>query len=173
MTRLSVRVSDDLARRFDAAAAGQGGRSRLLRRVMERAAYAALPEPEAERPAPNSGKLTLRLPARELDALEAEAAATGLSRTQWSVALIRARLSRRPQLTRPEAIALVDVQRDLRRIGVNINQIARALNTAVMEGAVLDAETTQLTAFADEIRAHVSGLRDAFEGNLRYWSDGG
>lgn len=170
MTRLSVRVSEDLARRFDATAVGQGGRSRLLRRVMERAAQATLPEPPARPSAPNSAKLTLRLSSMDLAALEAEAAATGLSRTQWSVALIRARLSRRPQLTRPDAVALIDVRRDLRRIGVNINQIARALNTAVMEGAVLDAETTQMAAFADEIRAHVLGLTEAFEGNLRYWT---
>lgn len=169
MTRLSVRVPDDLARRFDAAAAGRGGRSRLLRTVMERAAQAALPEPEGSPSAPRSAKLTLRLSSADLAALEAEAAARGLSRTQWSLALIRARLSRHPQLTRPEAIALVDIRRELRRIGVNINQIARALNTAVMEGAVLDAETTQIAAFADEIRAYVLALTEAFEGNLRYW----
>ena len=71
-----------------------------------------------------------------LRAQKAEAAAVGLSRTQWSVALIRRRLRDRPQFSRPEALALIEVRRELRRIGVNINQIARALNTAVMEGAV-------------------------------------
>ena len=46
------------------------------------------------------------------------------------------------------------------------------MNNAVLEGTVLDLEMAQLAAFADEIRAHLTGLRAAFEGNLAYWSDG-
>ena len=94
MDRLTLRVSPDLIRRFDAAAAGQGGRSRLLRRLMEGAAQASFPAPPEAVSAPRSGKLTLRLGETDLRLLEAEAAAVGLSRTQWSVALIRRRLVR-------------------------------------------------------------------------------
>ncbi len=115
--------------------------------------------------------MTLRLAADELALLEAEAARTGLSRTQWSVALIRRRLHDRPQLAPSDAIAFIGVQRELRRIGVNVNQIARALNTAVLESRVLDLEVAQLDAFATEIRGHLSGLQKAFRGNLDYWSD--
>lgn len=170
MDRLTVRLPPDLARRFDAAAANHGGRSRFLRSLMEGVAQPPFPEPETPPPGGKSGKLTLRLGELDLALLEAEAASVGLSRTQWPVALIRQRLHARPQFTRPEALAFIEVQRELRRIGVNINQIARALNTAVMEGTVLDLETAQLAAFADEIRAHIAGLREAFEGNLVYWS---
>lgn len=169
MDRLTLRLSPDLARRFDAAAADRGGRSRLLRSLMEGAAQGSLPEPGPRSSGGKTGKLTLRLNEPDLVLLEAEAARLGLSRTQWSVALIRRRLHDRPQFTRPEALAFIEVQRDLRRIGVNVNQIARALNTAVMEGTVLDLETAQLAAFADEIRAHIAGLREAFDGNLAYW----
>lgn len=170
MDRLTLRVPPDLIRRFDAAAASQGGRSRLLRRLMERAAQAALPEVLEASPARLTGKLGLRLASTDLAVLEAEAARKGMTRTQWTVALIRARLHRRPQLSRAEALVLIGVQRELRRIGVNVNQIARALNTAVMDGVVLDLEVAQLAAFAEEIRGHLSGVRDAFEGNLAYWS---
>lgn len=170
MDRITVRLPPDLTRRFDAAAAGRGGRSRLLRSLMEGAAQAPLPEPATRSTGGKTGKLTLRLNEPDLALLAAEAARLGLSRTQWSVALIRRRLHDRPQFTRPEALAFIEVQRELRRIGVNVNQIARALNTAVMEGTVLDLETAQLAAFADEIRAHIAGLRDAFDGNLAYWA---
>lgn len=170
MDRLTLRLSPDLARRFDAAAASRGGRSRLLRSLMEGLAQAQLPVPESPPTGGKSSKLTLRLSELDVALLETEAASVGLSRTQWSVALIRRRLHNRPQFTRPEALAFIEVQRELRRIGVNVNQIARALNTAVMEGTVLDLETAQLAAFADEIRAHIAGLRDAFDGNLAYWS---
>lgn len=170
MDRLTLRVSPDLIRRFDAAAVSQGGRSRLLRRLMDGATQAALPAPEDAPPAARSGKLTLRLGEADLRLLEREAAATGLSRTQWSVALIRRRLHDRPQFSRPDAVALIEVRRELRRIGVNINQIARALNTAVMDGMVLDLELAQLGAFQAEISAWVEALGEAFEGNLAYWA---
>lgn len=170
MDRITLRLPPDLTRRFDAAAVSQGGRSRLLRRLMDGAAQAALPTPEDAPLATRSGKLTLRLGEADLRLLEREAAAIGLSRTQWSVALIRRRLHDRPQFGRPDALALIEVRRELRRIGVNINQIARALNTAVMDGAVLDLEVAQLGAFQAEISAWVEALGEAFEGNLAYWA---
>ena len=170
MDRFTLRLPPDLARRFDAAAAGRGGRSRLLRSLIEAAAKAPLPDAAPASPAPRPCKLTLRLHETDMALLEAEAARAELSRTQWCVALIRRRLHARPQFSRTEALVLIEVQRELRRIGVNVNQIARALNTAVMEGTVLDLETAQLAAFADEIRGHLGGLREAFEGNLAYWA---
>jgi len=171
MDRLTVRLSPDLARRFDAAAAEQGGRSRLLRRLIEGAAQASLPDVSETASTRTSAKLTLRLGVDDLGFLEAAAADAGLSRTQWAVALIRRRLHGRPQLTPSDAMAFIGVQRELRRIGVNVNQIARALNTAVLEGRVLDLEVVQLDAFAAEIRGHLHGLQAAFRGNLDYWSD--
>ena len=59
---------------------------------------------------------------------------------------------------------------ELHHIGVNVNQIARALNTAVMEGKVLDLEVAYLDALRTELRAHMFTLREAFEGNLAYWA---
>ena len=172
MDRLTLRVPPDLIRRFDAAAASKGGRSRLLRRLMEEAAQASFPGSVEAASGRLEAKLGLRLTIADLVALEREAASRGQSRTQWAVALIRARVHGRPQLSRDEAMTFVEVQRELRRIGVNINQIARALNTAVMEGAVLDLEVAQLAAYSTEIRAHLVGVRDAFEGNLAYWAPG-
>ena len=171
MDRLTVRLPIDLIRRFDAAAAGRGGRSRLLRRLIEGAAQAALPEVAAPSVDRLDAKLSLRLTSDDIALLELEAARMGLSRTQWTVALIRRRLHERPQLSPSEAIAFIGIQRELRRIGVNVNQIARALNTAVLEGKVLDLEVAQLADFAVEIRAHLGGVHDAFKGNLDYWSD--
>ncbi|WP_295216129.1 plasmid mobilization relaxosome protein MobC [uncultured Brevundimonas sp.] len=170
MDRFTLRLPADLARRFDAAAVSRGGRSRYLRTVMEAAANAPLPDLAGPCAAVGRAKLTIRLSLEDMALLEAEATRIGLLRTQWVVALIRRRLCGGLQLTPPETMALIGMRRELNRIGVNINQIARALNTAVMEGQVLDAEVFQLAAFASEIRAHVSGLDEAFSGNLAYWS---
>jgi len=170
MDRITLRLPPDLARRFDAAAAARGGRSGYLRTIMEAAAQASLPAPQPGPSGAKSAKLTIRLTDADMGLLEAEAGRAGLLRTQWAVMLIRRRLHGRLQLTPREAMALINIRRELHRIGVNVNQIARALNTAVMAGAVLDLEVTQLAAFASEIRAHLNGLDEAFAGNLAYWS---
>ncbi len=167
MANLSIRVADDLLARFDAAAGGQGGRAPTLRRLMDQAAAAA-PAPAGRLPA-RPLKLTVRLAEEDGADLARAATAMGLTPNGWAAALIRNRLRGRPTFPRPDGVALLAVQGEVRRIGVNVNQIARALNTAVMEGKVLDLEVAYLADLQTELRAHMSTLRGAFEGNLAYW----
>jgi hypothetical protein len=79
----------------------------------------------------------------------------------------------RPAFSRGGELSLIAIQGELRRIGVNVNQIARALNTAVMEGRVLDTELSSIENFRRELRDHLFALREAFEGNLAYWEVAG
>lgn len=167
MANLSIRVADDLLARFDAAAGGQGGRAPTLRRLMDQAA--AGPRPQTGRLPARPLKLTVRLADDDGADLAREAAAMALTPNGWAAALIRHRLHGKPTFPRAEAVALVAIQGEVRRIGVNVNQIARALNTAVMEGKVLDLEVAYIAALQAELRAHMSTLRQAFEGNLTYW----
>jgi hypothetical protein len=168
VANLSLRVSDELLARFDAAAGGQGGRAPTLRRLMDQAAAGPL-APPGRLPA-RPLKLTVRLAADDGAGLAREAAAMGLTPNGWAAALIRHRLHRKPTFQRGEAIALLAIQSEVRRIGANVNQIARALNTAVMEGKVLDLELAYLDTLRTELRAHMFTLREAFEGNLAYWA---
>jgi hypothetical protein len=168
VANLSIRVADDLLARFDAAAGGQGGRAPTLRRLMDQAA-AGMPSPVGRLPT-RPLKLTVRLAEGDGDGLAREAAAMGLTPNGWAAALIRHRLHGRPTFPRAEAVALLAIQGEVRRIGVNVNQIARALNTAVIEGKVLDLEVAYLGALQTELRAHMSTLRAAFEGNHAYWA---
>lgn len=168
MANLSIRVPDDLLARFDACAGGQGGRAPTLRRLMDQAASG--PSPAGGRLPARPLKLTIRLTADDGDGLACEAAAMGLTPNGWAAALIRHRLHGKPTFPHAETVALLAIQGEVRRIGVNVNQIARALNTAVMEGKVLDLEMAYLDALRTELRAHMFTLREAFEGNLAYWA---
>jgi hypothetical protein len=168
VANLSIRVADDLLARFDAAAGGQGGRAPTLRRLMDQAAAGA-PSAAGRLPA-RPLKLTVRLTDDDGAGLAREAAAMGLTPNAWAAALIRHRLHGKPTFPRAEAVPLLAIQGEVRRIGVNVNQITRALNTAVMEGKVLDLEVAYLDALRTELRAHMSTLREAFEGNLAYWT---
>lgn len=171
MAIFNVRLEDELAGRFDAWAGGRGGRSAELRQLIELASRdgqpaAFVPGGATARPV----KLTVRLSAADGIGLDAAAAEMGLTRNAWAAALIRRRLQGQPTFPPAEALTLTAVQTDLRRIGVNINQIARALNTAVMEGKVLDLELSSLDDLRAEIRGHMQDLREAVAGNLTYWS---
>lgn len=173
MAIINVRVPDEMVARFDGWAAEHGGRSAALRQLIDRAASAR----EVAPPAPASRivrpvKLTVRLSATDARGLHAAAADMGLTRSAWAAALIRRRLTTRPTFGQSDALALAAIQGDLRRIGVNANQIARALNTAVLEGKVLELELAYLDDLRAEIRGHMLALREAFEGNLDYWDAG-
>lgn len=170
MVSFNVRVPDDLGARFDAWAGSWGGRSPALRRLIADACSSSMSRPPTPgRLALRTTKLTVRLTAADARGLAAAAAEMGLTANAWVAALVRRRLHARPTFNPDGALAVLAIQAELRRIGVNVNQIARALNTAVLEGKVLDLELSSVTAFRSEIRGHFGALREVLMGNLAYW----
>ena len=170
MALFNVRLDDQLAVRFDVWADDRGGRSAALRHVIRDAC--ARIEPSGRRPldAPARPlKLTVRLSLEEAADLRLQAAPVGLTPNAWAGAALRYRLQGRPTFPRDQTLHLIAIQAELRRIGVNVNQVARAVNTAVLAGQVLDLELAYLEDLSRELRAHLVALREAFEGNLVYW----
>jgi hypothetical protein len=170
MANFNVRVPDEKAVRFDAWAGGRGGRSPALRHLIDQA-ITELPkasQPRGRLPV-RPLKLTVRLSAEDGQGLASDAAAMALTPNAWAAAVIRHRLHGRPTFRRQDETELIAVRAELRRIGVNVNQIARALNTAVLEGKVLELELGCLEALRTEIRTHIAVLGAAFAGNLAYW----
>jgi len=166
---INLRLPDDLADRFAEVAVLEGGRAVLLRRLIGEAVGTAPRGSSAGSQHRSAGRVTVRLSAPEFAALDREATAMGLSRARWVAALVRRRVLGKPTFARAEALTLMTIQGELRRVGVNVNQIARALNTAVMEGRVLDSELAWIRELRAEIRSHIVGLHEAFGGNLAYW----
>jgi hypothetical protein len=170
VANFNVRVPDELAARFDAWAAAHGGRSPALRHLVDLACSGGDGGRDgAARLGPRPLKLTVRLTAADGVGLGAAAAAVGLTRNAWVAALVRRRLQGRPTFGRSDAVSLIAVQAELRRLGVNVNQIARALNTAVLEGRVLDTQLIAVDELRRELRAYLTAVREAFAGNLAYW----
>ena len=168
MTSFTFLVPDDQGSRFDRIAEGQGGRSALLRRLV-----AAVVDGEASSPlpeiAPRSGRADQRVEllftASEVDAIERLASHRGMKRSSWLISLIRRRLHRSIEPAQPDAKTLEGIRAELRRIGVNINQIAQAQH--VGQGAPVDlGRLEQATA---EIRTLVGAVGAARRGDLAYW----
>jgi hypothetical protein len=168
MPTLTLRVSDELALQFAALAATEGGKSALIRRLLESAVGA----PETKRGPVAVGtpqKVTVRFRESELRQLGELAAARGMTRTQWITSLVRSRLGAPLQQSDGEREELRTIARELSRIGGNINQIARAANTGESGKAGdsmpgLDEARLALEALQGELKGVVDRTSTYWEG---------
>ncbi len=169
MPVLSVRVSDEVALRFDAASVPAGGRSAMLRRLVEDAAGLSSATPKSLPGLRDKARLMVRLGAPEARHVAVQAAAMSLPRAAWVAALVRRHAVGGPRFPRSEELALMAIHGELRRMGVNVDGMARALISGRMEGRVPEAGLVAVADLGRELRAHVAGLGAAFAGNLAYW----
>jgi hypothetical protein len=169
MATLYARVPDDLAARFEGVAAAFGGRSARLRQLVEGDCGVAPTAICGVSERRSAMRLMVRLASPEARHVATESARFALPHAGWVAALVRRHARGAPTFVRSDALTLIALQGELRRIGVNVNQIARAMNTAVMEGRVLTLELASIDDFRRELRDHLLALREAFLGNLAYW----
>ncbi|MFA7594942.1 MAG: mobilization protein [Novosphingobium sp.] len=172
MTVFGVRLPEDLARRFDLAAAKEGGRSVLLRRLIEQAASGAgegEPPPRERTRRPH--RLEIRLDDAELALLNEAAALRGLTRNNWVATLVRHRLRDGMPPALPERQALADAWRQIRRVGLNINQAVHALHASTMKDSRLDLarEAARVAAMRDDVAEQTRAIGQALKGDLSYW----
>ena len=111
-------------------------------------------------------RIEIRLTASELGAVEQRAAALGLGGNRWIVSLIRAQLTRQPQLGEHEMRALSVSSQQLAGISRLLSQLARAggIELSRQDLTVDWAETRK--RIDDHLRATVAVMR----ANLDRWS---
>ena len=111
-----------------------------------------------------AGSIRLELKAHELAAIERAAARLGWKRNTWLIGQIRAQLFREPRTTEQERAALMKSTAELRAIGRNLNQIARALHKGGAEADRLSLERLErLHGIICRHADRVSGLLQAAE----------
>lgn len=117
-------------------------------------------------------RVEVRFSAADMDALVEVARERGLSRADWIATLVRHRLYRSGASPLDVRRALVDTWRQIKRVGVNVNQAVHALHAARMEGSRLDLarEAQRVASFRDEIAGHVAEVRQALAAEGAYWS---
>ncbi len=172
MAFFGLRLPDDLAARFDAMAAFHGGRSAVLRQLVDRALRAGddsvvISEPRER----TTARVEVRLTASDIERLDAAASERGLKRTEWIVALLRRRLYGRSPPPRADRALIAQSWRELNRIGINLNQAVHALNAATMVDSRLDLarEAERVASFQQEIDAQLRALGRALAGDVAYW----
>lgn len=180
MGRLQIRCSDSLVDRLDAIAARLDiTSSKLAKTILERAvaqleaSNGRAPEPEHVPDIPSRSYETrterswLRLTPSEMTAVTVRAAAMGMTRYGWIARLIRAHLTKAPELSQDETLALREAIRELSYVGRNLNQVAHALNMT------LNAKEKATVELIAEINEKVAITRDqvkaVFDQNLNRW----
>jgi predicted DNA binding CopG/RHH family protein len=169
MAFLGFYVDDALAEKFAAMAASEGGKSALMRRLVEQTVGNRKSSTQATNATGASCKVTIRLSESELRLLATIAAQRGMNRTQWIASLVRARIRSPVQQTQVERQALRAVARELNRIGGNINQIAHAANLDRLIGRSVKLEADAIREASAGIEAALRELRAALKRNADYW----
>jgi hypothetical protein len=172
MAFFGLRLPDDLAARFDAMAASHGGRSALLRSLVDRALRTSdeavvVPEPRER----TTARVEVRLTASDIERLDAAAGERGLKRTEWIVALLRRRLYGQSPPPRADRALIAQSWRELNRIGINLNQAVHALNAATMVDSRLDLtrEAARVASFQQDVDGQLRALGRALAGDVAYW----
>lgn len=171
MAMFTLRLSDDLAARFDAVAASVGGRSKALRAMIERVSGASqTSQPQLAIRSRGSNRVTVRLSDDELSQLDEAAAKRGVTRSDWVAAVVRSRL---PLAVPPlyNRHKLTDIRRELRSIGRNVNQAVHVLHSANMDGSRLDLtrEAARVAAMQASVAEQIAAVGEAIKGDLAYW----
>lgn len=165
---LSTWVPADVAQAFKAAArAGKGGSSAELRRLVTEAVQG---EPPKAPPGAGTGhQIGVRLKSPERAALAEAARSHGTSPANWLRALAVVHLAGKPQWNAAELDELRELFKELRRIGNNVNQIARALNVAVQSGVYPPHQGVAAQGAAEAIRDDMRRVVAMMTGNFDYW----
>lgn len=165
---LSTWVPASLAADFKAQArADTGGASGALRQLVAQAVEGQ--RPEAPRGSGAGKQVSVRLKPAERAALAAAAREQGTTPANWMRSLALVHLARRPQWNPAELDALREVFTELRRIGNNVNQVARALNTAAHTGEYPAGQGQEAREAAELIRAEMRRVVAVMTGNFDYW----
>lgn len=176
---LSVRLADDLEERLAVAASAAGvPRSQIVTRLLER----ELGGERVQRPVPartggRRKQVYVSFDDGELDAIDAAANALGMTRNQWIVARARGGIAadRGNSLSLQMRRSVREVYGQIHRVGVNINQAARAVNAAAMpeSGMNIAMAADNLSRMREDVitEIHQTGhaLLAAMRVETKYW----
>ncbi|AXJ97447.1 hypothetical protein DM480_17295 (plasmid) [Sphingomonas sp. FARSPH] len=165
---IATYVDAEFAERFAAwARQTEGGSAAALRRLMAPALDGQAPVPPAG--AGMGQQIGVRFKPLERRALAEAARARSTSPANWLRSLALFHLARKPQWNAAELDALRDIFGELRRIGGNVNQIARAMNVATETGAYPPYQGGLVREAALLARLEMRRVVAVMTGNFAYW----
>lgn len=171
-TTLTVRIDRELLASFDALAEGRGGRSALLRTVLQQAMKHGADAPRIAPRADSAGnRVSLRFTDAETAVLDHRAIERGVDRAGWIKALVRRHVGLKGTVDDGLRDAVAPIRMQLQRIGRNLNQAMKAGNAAMMadSGLQIERELRRIADMRAEINEQVAALGDALRGEFEFW----
>ena len=172
--KVELRIDADMLDAFDALVGSRGSKRSLeLRRLIqaELAGNGIAPAPRTK----DKGwrRFNVSLTPAEYQAVAVVARSWAMKPSQWTATLVRRWLLVDPRPSRADMGELAAILQQIRRIGLNINQIAHAGNQLALHPSpqphAYGTLLARLPAMMDEIRGHVELLRAHRFREALYW----
>ena len=170
---LSVRVEIEALAALDTLAAARGGRSVLVRQMIEQTLQDSASRPIIDRPEGAArNRISLSFTDVEIAVIEVRAAQRSTNRAGWIKALVRRHIGLKSRVDDGLLAELGPIRMQLLRIGRNLNQAMKAANTAMLESAdqQIEPELHRIADMRMEISEQVAAVGDAMRGDASYWT---
>lgn len=170
---LSVRVDADALTAFNSFAVGRGGRSVLVRQMIDQALHGSAGRPVIDRSQSAArNRISLSFTDVELAVIEVRAAQRSTDRAGWIKALVRRHIGLKGRVDDGLLAELAPVRMQLLRIGRNLNQAMKAANTAMLETGDkrIEDDLKRIADMRMEISEQVAAVGDAMRGDASYWA---
>jgi hypothetical protein len=170
---LSIRLDAGALSALDSFAVGRGGRSAILRQMIEQVLEENSGRPLLERREGIAhNRVSLRFTDAEISVIEYRASQRSTNRSGWIKALVRRHLALKSRVDDGLLNELAPIRMQLLRIGRNLNQAMKAANLRMMDDGDKKIEN-DLRRIADmrmEIAEQIAAVGDAMHGDVGYWA---
>ena len=170
---LSVRVETQALAAFDSFAVGRGGRSVLVRQMIERTLQESADRPHIDRPEGEArNRVSLRFTEVEIAVIAYRASQRSTDRAGWIKALVRRHIGLKSRVDDGLLAELAPIRMQLLRIGRNLNQAMKAANAAMLETGdkQIEPELRRIADMRMEISIQVTAVGNAMRGDASYWA---
>ena len=170
---LTIRLDADALAAFDSFAVGRGGRSAVLRQMIEQTVREIADRPFIDRPdGAARNRVSLRFTDVEIAVIEVRAAQRSTDRAGWIKALVRRHLALKSRVDDGLLAELAPIRMQLLRIGRNLNQAMKAANASMLETGdkQIEPELRRIADMRMEISEQVTAVGEAMRGDASYWT---
>jgi len=169
---LSIRLDAGALAALDSFAVGRGGRSVIIRQMIEQMLEENSDRPLIERPEGAAGnRVSLRFTDAEIAVIEYRASQRSTDRARWIKALVRRHLALKSRVDDGLLNELAPIRMQLLRIGRNLNQAMKAANLRMMEDGdrQIGNDLRRIADMRMEISEQVAAVGEAMRGDAGYW----
>ena len=170
---LSVRVDTDALAAFDRLAVGRGGRSVLVRQMIEQTLRDSPDRPHIDRPEGVAlNRVSMRFTEVEIAVIEHRASQRSTDRSGWIKALVRRHIGLKSRVDDGMLAELAPIRMQLLRIGRNLNQAMKAANASMLPDGnkQIRDELRRIADMRMEVSEQVAAVGDAMLSDASYWA---